>query len=416
MKELNLLKYNRHWEKGFVYPYAKKRDIFEKLANLLPKKQIIELTGLRRTGKTVLFFQLIRRLVEAGQNPFSIWYFTFDENETDLDALFQKFSAETELDFKKEKIFVFLDEIQKLDDFQSQLKVYYDLYPNLKFFISGSTSLFIRKKTQESLAGRIINLFLSPLNFREYLRFKEKEEILKKPVLFAAEIEKEFEIFLESQFVETAMMKSSEEKREYTLSIAKKIIYEDIPQVFPVENPEILWKISRIIAQEPGIIINLQNLSSDLDISAKTLSKYLFYLEESFLARKVYNFSKNLLTSEKKLKRYYLASPSFSAAASDFVEKGKLAENFVISLKNYRFFWRDNYGHEIDFVDADGGGIVPVEIKYRNKISSREMKNLLIFAKKFKTRKAVLIEKRVVAETMKYENLKVERRPIFFLS
>lgn len=410
-----MLKYNRHWEKGFVYPYAKKRDIFEKLVDLLPKKQIIELAGLRRTGKTVLFFQLIKQLIETGQNPFSIWYFTFDEGEVDLDALFQKFSAETQLNFKKEKIYIFFDEIQKLDNFQSQLKVYYDLYPNLKFFISGSTSLFIRKKTQESLAGRIISLFLYPLNFREYLRFKEREEISEKPALFAAEIEKEFEVFLESQFIETAMMKTVEEKREYMLSIAKKIIYEDIPQIFPVENPEILWKISRIIAQEPGMIINLQNLSDDLGISAKTLSKYLFYLEESFLVRKIYNFSKNLLTSERKLKKYYLASPSFSAAVSDFIEKGKLAENFVISLKNYQFFWRDNYGHEVDFVDASDDKIIPVEIKYRNKVLPREMKNLLIFAKKFKTQKAVLVEKRVDREIIRYESLEIEKCPIFFL-
>lgn len=416
MKELNLLKYNRHWEKDFRYGYGKKRTIFEKLADLIDTKQIVELAGLRRTGKTVLFFQLMDYLVGKGQNRFSIWYFTFDEGEINLDDLFQKFSIETEINFKKEKIFIFLDEIQKLENFQSQIKVYYDLYPNLKFFISGSTSLFIRKKTQESLAGRITSLFLYPLNFREYLRFREREEILEKPALFAAEIEKEFEVFLESQFVETAIMKTAEEKREYMLSIAKKIIFEDIPQIFPVENPEILWKISRAVAQEPGMVINLQNLSDDLGISAKTLSKYLFYLEESFLVKKVYNFSKNLLTSEKKLKKYYLASPSFSAAVSDFIEKGKLAENFVISLKNYQFFWRDNYGHEIDFVDVSDSKIVPIEIKYRNKALPREMKNLLIFAKKFKTQKAVLVEKRVIKETIKYKDLEIERCPIFFLS
>lgn len=416
MEELNLLKYNRHWEKAFRYGYGKKRTIFEKLAGLIDTKQIVELAGLRRTGKTVLFFQLMDYLVGKGQNRFSIWYFTFDEGEINLDDLFQKFSIETEINFKKEKVFVFLDEIQKLENFQSQIKVYYDLYPNLKFFISGSTSLFIRKKTWESLAGRITSLFLYPLNFREYLRFREREEILEKPALFMAEIEKEFEVFLESQFVETAMMKTAEEKREYMLSIAKKIIFEDIPQIFPVENPEILWKISRAVAQEPGMVINLQNLSDDLGISAKTLSKYLFYLEESFLVKKIYNFSKNLLTSEKKLKKYYLASPSFSAAVSDFIEKGKLAENFVISLKNYQFFWRDNYGHEIDFVDVSDSKIVPIEIKYRNKVLPGEMKNLLIFAKKFKTQKAVLVEKRVIKETIKYKDLEIERCPIFFLS
>ena len=51
---------------------------------------------------------------------------------------------------KKEKIFVFLDEIQKLEDFQNKIKIYYDLYPKIKFFLSGSSSLFLKKKKQEN--------------------------------------------------------------------------------------------------------------------------------------------------------------------------------------------------------------------------------------------------------------------------
>lgn len=191
-KQLNLLKYNRHWQKGFAYHFIQKRKLFQKLADDLEKRQIIEITGLRRTGKTTLFFQLINQLIEQNIDPFRILYFTFDEEKPDLDALFETFTLQTGLDYKEEKLFVFLDEIQKLEDFQNKIKVYYDLYPHLKFFLSGSSSLFLKKIGQESLAGRIFSFFLPPLDFEEYLLFKNKSELLEKPLVFKSEIEKEF--------------------------------------------------------------------------------------------------------------------------------------------------------------------------------------------------------------------------------
>lgn len=421
MAQTNLLKYNRHWEKSFRYPFTIKRDLFNLLLTGIEKRQILELIGLRRTGKTTIFFQLINHLLKNQTDPFSIWYFTFDEEKPKLTDLLEDFSKQTQVDFKKEKVYIFLDEIQKLPDFQNQLKIYYDLYQNIKFFISGSTSLFIKKKSQESLAGRTLSFYLLPLNFREYLsfksylKFKEKSEILKKPLVFKTEIEKEFEIFLETQFIESISFQQPAEKRDYFVSIIKKVVFEDIPQIFPIENPEILWRILKIIAQNPGILIDYQSLSREIGISNKTLSSYLFYLEESFLVKKIFNFSRNLITSEKKLKKFYLASPSFSWALSDFIDRGKLAENLVISLKNYRFFWRDPYKHEVDFIDVENEKITPIEVKYKEEIQEKELKNLLSFSKKFKIMNAVLFKKSIEEKPRKFKNLEIKEVPVYFL-
>lgn len=415
MKELNLLKYNRHWEKGFKYPFAKKRRFFDSVLKYLDKKQIVELIGLRRIGKTVLLFQIINHLLENKKNPFSIWYFTFDEEKIKLENLLQSFAAQTQIDFRREKVFVFLDEIQKLDDFQSQIKIYYDLYPNLKFFISGSTSLFVKKKTQESLAGRIKSFFLSPLSFEEYLYFKDKSDLLEKPLVFKSEIEREFETFLGSQLIESVDFSEEKERKEYFISIIKKIIFEDIPPVFSIDNPNILWKLVKIIGQNPGVFINYQNLSGELGVSNKTLSRYLFCLEESFLVKKVYNFSRNLMTSEKKMKRFYLASPSFSRAVADFTETGRLVENFAVSLKDYKFFWRDAYKHEVDFVEVKNSEIIPIEVKYKNRFSKKDFKSLVLFSKKFNAQKAVLFGKILEKKSAETDNLKISQEPIYFI-
>ena len=410
--EINLLKYNRHWEKGFRYPYVKRREIFSSLIGTIHKRQIVEIVGLRRTGKTILLFQLINHLLESGVEPFSILYFTFDEERIKIEELLKIFSKQTEKNFKTEKIYIFLDEIQKLPDFQNQIKIYYDLYPNLKFFLSGSSSFFIKKKTQESLAGRTLSFNILPLNFKEYLYFKDKSEILDKPLLYSKEIEKEFEIFLTSQFIESLEM-SKEERKEYFMSIIKKIVFEDIPQIFFIENPEIILKILKIIAQQPGLLIDYQSFSREIGVSNKTLSNYFYYLEEAFLIKKLYNFSRNLVTSEKKLKRFYLATPSFSWAMVDFIEFGKLVENFVASIKNYKFFWRDSYGHEVDFVNFEKEFIVPIEVKYKERVLLKEMKNLILFCRKFKLSEAKILMKIFEKQKESFNNLIIEKIPIF---
>lgn len=413
---MNLFKYNRHWEKEYRYPYKKHRTIFTHLINALNTRQIVEISGLRRTGKTTLLFQVLNHLIDQNKNPFSLWYFTFDEEKLPLDELLNSFSKQTQIDYKKENIILFLDEIQKLPDFQNQLKVYYDLYPNLKFFISGSTSLFIKKKTQESLAGRIQSLFLTPLSFSEYLTFTNNSDILENPQLFKTEIDKSFEIFLTSQFIESLSMPDVNAKRDYYVGIIRKIVFEDVSSIFSVNNPEILWQIIRMIAQKPGMLIDYQNLANAIGISNKTVSSYLYYLEEAYLVKKMYNFSRNRITSEKKLKRYYLASPSFSWALVDFIDTAPLVENLAASLKDFKFFWRDPYHHEVDFIEIENNDlIVPVEIKYKEKIQPRDLKNLLLFAKKFSCKKVIIFKKGIEEKTSlaASDKVRIIEKPIY---
>ncbi|MBM3209123.1 ATP-binding protein [Candidatus Shapirobacteria bacterium] len=414
--QLDLLKYNQHWQEGFTYPYPKKRKLFGNLVSFLNKRQILEITGLRRVGKTVLLFQLINHLLQKGSDRFRLWYFTFDEQAPSLDDLLAAFSRQTEVDYRKEKVFLFLDEIQKLPNFQNQVKVCYDLYPNIKFFLSGSCSLFLKKKRQESLAGRIFSFFLPPPDFEEYLFFKEKSQILSRPLLFQSEIEKEFEIFLRSQFIESINFAKPGEKKEYFISIIKKIIFEDIPGVFPVDSPPTLWQIAKILAQHPGMLVNYQNLASDLGVSNKTISLYLYYLEEAFLVRKIYNFSRNLLTSEKKLKKYYLASPSFSSSLADFSETALLAENLVAAYKNINFFWRDIYKNEVDFIRVEDNSITPIEVKYKDEVEAAELKNLFRFLEKTKTSRGLVFSKELKERQVAKGGLKIFLKPIYLSS
>lgn len=390
-----LEKYNFHWKEGFLYNFQKKRYLYEKLTSLLGEPQIISLIGLRRTGKTTLLKQIIDRLIESKKtNRDHIVYYSFDEDQPRLDELFSEYEAKLGISIleSKEKFYIFLDEIQKLNNWENQIKYYYDNYKNIKFFVSGSSSLFIKKASRESLAGRIYEFILQPLSFSEFLMFKNKEEFIEKKKLFAEAIKKEFQSFIKRQFIEI-IDKNEDLIKEYTKSILEKIVYQDIPKVFPIEHEDLLIRLLKIIAAHPGILSNYEGLSKELGISRITLSNYFYYLEESFLIRKLYNFSKNALSSEKKLKRFYLITTSFYEYLNDAVDVGRLIENLVISQTKAKFFWRDPFKNEVDLILEQDKKIVPIEVKYQNTITKNDLKGLLKFCDKFRLSKAILLTK-----------------------
>jgi len=409
---MNLKKFNRHWDPGFKYPYPKKRTVFHDLVKSLDTRFIVQIVGLRRTGKTVLMFQLINHLIDRSVNPLKILYFTFDEEKAEIDEIIKEFEKVGGFD-TQEKVYIFLDEIQKLPDFEGQIKIYYDLYPNIKFFISGSTSLFIRKKTRESLAGRVKSFFIGPLSFKEYLFFIDRAYLLDNFRLYFSDIEKEFEKYLFSQFIEAIELTNLDDKKEYYRSIIEMIVYKDIPTLFPIEYPELLYRIVKIVGAKPGILVDYKALSNDLGVSNKTLSLYFSYLVDSFLMRKIYNFSPNLLTSEKKLKKFYLSSPSLSWAVSDNFNISLLVENVVLSVSDYKYFWQDPYKHEVDFVSVNDGVFTPIEVKYKSKINLRDIKGLRAFSRRFKINNGILLAKVSESEILKTNDLKIAVEPVY---
>jgi len=402
---IKLQKHNKHWKEGFFYEFEKHRDLFKKLTPLMEKKQIIAITGLRRTGKTVLLKQLINFLINNKVKRRNILYFPFDEEKPDIDKLIEEYAEITDIDLNKDKLYIFLDEIQKLENWQEQVKVYYDACPKAKIFISGSASLFIRKKATESLAGRIFLLELPILTFTEFLKFRNKENLLKHPKMFSNELKRELLIYFKRNFIEI-INEDDETAKFYMESIINKIVYEDIPMLFPVENPDKLKAIVRAIYSNPGMIIKYENLARDLGLSSKTTEKYIFYLLQAKVIKKLYNFSRNFLTSEKKLKKFYVTAPCLCFLNDEF-SIPKVAENIV--AMDADFFWRDSFKNEVDCILKRDSKPLPVELKFRSKIRNDDNKGLIKFMDKFNVSSGIMITKDERAEKQ------IEKRTIKFI-
>lgn len=385
-----LLDFNPWWREGFKVDF-REREIYGKILKFMHLPQIIALTGLRRVGKTTLMQKVAEDFIKKGFEPKNIVYFSFDEfRQVRIREVMKEYEGMSEKNFREGKYLLLLDEIQKLTDWENQLKAVYDTFgKNVKAIISGSESLFIRRKSKETLAGRLFEFRVEPLNFREFLSFRG---IDLKPIGFhEAELAKLFnEFVLTMGFPELAGVKEKEIIKKYlNENLVEKIIYRDIATLFNIKDVSVIESLLNIFTEDPGQLVELSGLASELKISRQTLSNYLAYLESSFLIRKLYNFSANKRKTERKLKKYYptIISADLLFKDDDF-SKSKVFECTIINQLKAEFFWRDPYKNEVDMVIAGKTpGPVPIEIKY----GKTSFSGLLAFMDKFNTSKGYII-------------------------
>jgi predicted AAA+ superfamily ATPase len=366
-----LSKFNTWWVTGTVKKellFTYKRLIYNQLLKFINDRQIILLTGLRRVGKTVLMFQLIDTLLEKGIDKKNILYFSFDEGKYELKEVIETYRDKIlKQEFGNEKIYIFLDEVQKAENWTNQIKIFYDLFPGLKFFLSGSAGLVLQKKTRESLAGRIFELTLEPLSFSEFLGMKNIKIEFEDFMLYHNKISPMFFDYIrKSGFPEIIDEKQDEKIKLYIKnSIIDRIIYKDLPLEFGIKDLELLETLVRVIFTEPGMIINFDNLARNLRRDKKTIMNYIFYLKYGLLIRVLFNFRKGVLVASRKFKKAYPVSPAFVFSSADrFYEQdffGKVLETFVVNEIGAKYYYRKN--GEVDVIWQKGEKIIPVEIK-----------------------------------------------------
>ncbi len=379
------------WWKGKLRLNFKYREVYYKIQKFLDMPQIMAFTGLRRVGKTTLMLKMAQDSIEKGFNARNIFYFSFDEFKAiELRKLLNVYEEIMECDLNNGRHLLMLDEIQKLDNWENQLKVIYDtLGKNIRIVISGSESLFIRKKSKETLAGRIFDFKIEPLTFSEFLSFKEIN--LEPIAIYQKELNKLLnEYILTLGFPELVNVNDKEIIKKYIKeSIIERIIFKDIQNLFNIRDVSVLESLLNLLIEQPGQIVELLSLSRDLGISRHTLSSYLKYLEDSFLVKKLYNYSKNRRKIERKLKKYYptIVSPEL-LFKDDELSKSKVFEWLVVTQLKTEFFWRDPYKNEVDAVIFKEKAI-PIEVKY----GKADTKGILAFMKKFNANFGIIVTK-----------------------
>lgn len=386
----DLRPFNPWWRDGRV-PEAligRKRRILPELLRHMDLRQMLILSGVRRAGKTTLMFQMISELLVQQQvNPFEIVYYSFDEAVEDVQEILTEYerSVSPRGLATSKRVFLFFDEIQKLPDWPDRIKVIYDLHPNVKVVLSGSASVDIAKGTRESLAGRFFDFSIEPLDLDEYLEFTDTQVDKAREPVFEDVIRRSIRRLIETGgFIEALTFDEMQRRRYFRESILERVIYRDLPGAFAVRSPDLLFRLVSVLASTPGMYLDYKNLGNDLGYDQRTIADYLAYLEHALLIQRLYNYSPNRLTSEKKMKRAYLSNSGFTWALSSSPGLSpRLMGQFFVNALKARFFWRTPQRDEIDLVHERDDEITPVEIKIQRQVTRRDARAVLKFMKKY---------------------------------
>lgn len=382
---------NPWWKDGEVSkelakPY--KRKSFSRIIKLLGYRQAVLLSGLRRVGKTTMLYQTIEHLLKKTDSK-RILYFNFDKKVKELTEIFNSYGELTGLAWKKEKIFVLFDEVAKLGDWASKIKLIYDAFPNIKFLLSSSSSIGLEEEAIKTLGGRYFLINTRPLSFVEYLELNGKDKFLRNLGLWKKEIKKEFESYLLRSFPEIIGWKDKLMIKDYLRStIIDKIIKTDLPDKFENVNKDLLFSLLEIFYTEPGIYLDYDSISKKLRVSKRTLTRHIFYLEFSYLLRRIKNFRISISASSRKMQKVY---PNWWAMAYCYTDDyNRIMENVVASSMDAKDYWREN-GKEIDFLRVEGKKITPIEVKNKVEVTKNDLKSVKYFLRKFKAKEGFII-------------------------
>jgi uncharacterized protein len=439
---------NPWWKNhNYIVPEASfpKRDLYYVIAENLQHPLILNIIGLRRVGKSTILKQVIEQLLEEKVKADNIFYFLFDYSsqikkaeflDEVLSFYFKEIINKPAFNFEEgEKIYIFLDEIQYINDWQSILKKYYDLSnKRIKFIVTGSQSLLLKGKHRESLAGRIFDYYLSPMSFREFLRINKEEvellapyDLFKLPEIFGqlgqfniyngkeiADLSREY--MITGQFPETRILGSSEQRHEYIVESVIGKIQEDCIRIFNIDKTDEFKLITRHLLNNVGSIFELNNIGREVGVSRKTLDKYFGYLKESYIFEVLYKYHKTLAKRGRALKKLYTPCVNFVCALNHYKEShfdevpqsfGKIIENIVYNTLKLKYknigtseaisFWRQGQ-KEIDFIILEKEEQLTVEVKFSNNINPKDLMNMTDYMRQKKLRHGIVVTKNEIAK------------------
>jgi len=423
------------------------RAILNILVKELNLDNILVIVGSRQVGKTSLLSLLYEKL---GQKP-KVY---FDLEDIQLLTEFNSLKFDDFLAYVQEKsglsldkkIFVFIDEVQYLDHPSSFLKYIFDHYKKIKFIVSGSSTLEIKKKSTDRLTGRKAYYTLHPLSFSEFLVFKnksfklEQELNLKKLIKGAAkitdsnkkrlewlkpEIKQLFQEFvLFGGYPRLVLSRNQTQKINILKEIHATYIRKDIKDLAEIENIKAYNNLIEVLASQSSSLLNIDELADTLRANRKTIERYLFFLENTFIINLLKPFYTNKRKEITKMPKVFLKDTGLrNMLIRNFnrlearPDKGALVENFVYTEleKNLApleelYFWRTQTKAEVDFVlKGAAQNLIPIEVKYRKTKKPRIPLGLRSFILGYKPKIAFVITEDLLDE------IKFNKTIIYFL-
>lgn len=378
------------------------RNILKEIEPQVKTKEIIVLTGMRRVGKTTLL-QMIYDKIQSRNKVF-----------LDVENILEQRIFE-EIDYNniwanlrpydinnKEKAYLFIDEIQAKPEVVKAIKYLYDHY-DVKFFLTGSSSFYLKNLFPESLSGRKIIFEIFPLDFREFLIFKERQHIFldnfkeiekNRNLIRYEKIIRYYDEYLRfGGFPQVVLESDLKQKQRYLSDIFTSYFEKDVRTMADFRNISAFRDLLLLLTQRSGSKLDITKLSSEVGVSRDTIYSYLSFLEGSYFIYLISPYSKNVDREVSGTKKVFFCDNGIINLFGK-ISEGSLLEN--AAFLNLRKYGRLNYyqrrsGAEIDFILKEKGVAIEVKRKgdtgdYRKLIrtaGSLNMKEHYILSKLF---------------------------------
>ncbi len=359
-----------------------KRDYEKWLNSHLDNNFIKVLTGIRRSGKSFLLklfangFLFDKKTIKR-----NILFLNFEDprlttlnTPRELLEIFKDFYIKADL---KYPVFLFLDEIQNVPQWEKFVRYVYDNYnDNVQIFLTGSNSTLLASEFSSVLSGRLVAKTIYPFNFIEYLELLnisyKNEDFYRNFDLLRTE----FVNYLQYGGLPEIADQEKEIRREYILSLVKKIITDDIVKRFKVSKVVEMEQILKYIVTNSTSIISLRNIVNWMNhegynITVDTVSRFIDYFQKAYLIQKLRKYSlksHHIFNTDFK---YFSLDNSFLSFLSfklDF-KNSILLESWVLSvLRSYKdldIFYGRYLDYESDFIIRNNNKFTAIQVTWQ---------------------------------------------------
>jgi len=388
--------------------YIKREKYIKKIKPFIDKSVVKVLVGQRRVGKSFVLFQIIDEINKINKKA-NIIYINKESNDfqflKDYNDLLKYIKEKED---KKNKNYVFIDEIQDIEKFELAIRDL-ALKDNFDIYITGSNSNIFSSELSTFLSGRYVEIEIKSLSFNEFLKFhnleKNKESLFKyikfggMPYLVNLEL-------------------SDGIVYEYLKNIYNSIVLKDIICRNDIRNVDFLNRLIEFLSDNIGNLISANKISDFLksqkvEISINTILNYVNFLNQTFFIQKVKRqniIGKKIFEVNEK---YYFEDLGIKNSIFGYKEDdiNKVLENLVYNhLKNlgYNVFIGVLENKEIDFVAFKNDKKVYVQVCYllfNKETKDREFGNLLLIKDNYE--KIVVSMDQITSDYMGIKNINI---------
>lgn len=341
-----------------------RKEYLNKLITWKDKQLIKIVTGVRRCGKSVLLKMYQDYLKNNGVKESQIVTINFE----DLD--YEELTNYKKLDnYLKEKLipnkmtYIFLDEIQNVDQFPKVLDSFY-IKDNVDIYVTGSNAHMLSSEIATMISGRYIQIEMLPLSFKEYM--ESTGNMNDRGIKYT-------EYLQNSSFPYALQLKNQpDEIRDYLEGIYNTIVVKDIVHRKNITDTMMLKNILKFVFDNIGNPLSSKKISDTMTslgrkINSRTVEKYLEAFSESYIIYPAKRYNIKGKEYLKSLEKYYIVDIGmrYMLLGSKMMDIGHILENVVyleLLRRGYDVYVGKIDNYEVNFVAQSHKGTIYYQV------------------------------------------------------